>query len=1018
MPIGASTNRGIINIYMALLATFVGVGKHADPGIRDLIGATRDAVAMHALFVDTISDLQADLLVDSNATLEAIRRSLRRTLGSATDQDSVIFYFSGHGSHDHRMAASDTRLADLAATTLPMQELADEFKQSKAKAVFCVLDCCFSGSAPGKVLEDTPIPRDPGSPLPTLAGDGRVLLSACSENEGAYEHPRSRHGLLSKALLDIFLSASAAVDVLTITDEVMRVVRAEAARMGVIQTPVIFGTVQGGFTIPKLSPGTLFKAAFPEYRDAIVSRNIDDLRTVGIPGPVVDEWKLRYPSGLNALQLSAINNYRILDGNSLLVVAPTSAGKTFIGELAAARSIAENRKAVFLLPYKALVNEKHDQFKDLYGKALGMRVVRCSGDFSDDVGAFLKGKYDLALLTYEMFLQLAVNNPTVLIQLGLVVVDEAQFITDGTRGITVELLLTLLIAARERGVCPQLLCLSAVIGDVNRFHEWLGCDLLMTTERPVPLVEGVIDRYGTFQFVDEAGVEATVQLLEPHQVVVRRDKPSAQDVIVPLVSKLVKAGEKVIVFRNARGPAQGCAKYLADDLGLPAAEEALAALPSGDLSGASTALRECLSGGTAFHNSNLTRDERVTVEQSFRRPDGAIRVLAATTTVAAGINTPASTVILAENEFLGEDGRPFSVAEYKNMAGRAGRLGFNEKGRAIILAENQAERRMLFEKYVRGRLERLESSFNAQDVETWLIRLLAQVRSIPKTEVPRLLVNTFGGFLSVAHDPRWMAQTEAQITGLIARMISLGLLETQGDTVSLSMLGRACGRSSLKLESSLRLVELIKSVPDPLLNAGNLVAIIQALPSDEMGYTPMMKKGTRESVRRDQAAARYGNEIVGILQRYAYDHLEFLARCKRAAVLYDWIHGVKIESIEEEFSTTQYFYRIEHGDIRRFADLTRFHLRSAADLLSILLLGRTQGEEIDLVVKQLEIGLPASALPLLDLPIDLSRGECLGCMAAGLVDPDSVWKADPLLMQSILGKQRSARLESFRPPQV
>jgi hypothetical protein len=81
-------------------------------------------------------------------------------------------------------------------------------------------------------------------------------------------------------------------------------------------------------------------------------------------------------------------------------------------------------------------------------------------------------------------------------------------------------------------------------------------------------------------------------------------------------------------------------------------------------------------------------------------------------------------------------------------------------------------------------------------------------------------------------------------------------------------------------------------------------------------------------------------------------------------------------------------------------------------------LGKTQGEEIDLVVKQLEIGLPASALPLLDLPIDLSRGECLGCMAAGLVDPDSVWKADPQLMQSILGKRRSTQLEAFRPPQV
>jgi superfamily II DNA/RNA helicase len=52
-------------------------------------------------------------------------------------------------------------------------------------------------------------------------------------------------------------------------------------------------------------------------------------------------------------------------------------------------------------------------------------------------------------------------------------------------------------------------------------------------------------------------------------------------------------------------------------------------------------------GGTAFHNSNLTREERVLVEQAFRDPKGLVRVLVATTTVAAGINTPASTVVLA-----------------------------------------------------------------------------------------------------------------------------------------------------------------------------------------------------------------------------------------------------------------------------------------------------------------------------------------------------------------------------------
>jgi len=116
-------------------------------------------------------------------------------------------------------------------------------------------------------------------------------------------------------------------------------------------------------------------------------------------------------------------------------------------------------------------------------------------------------------------------------------------------------------------------------------------------------------------------------------------------------------------------------------------------LPTQDLTGASQDLRECLSGGTAFHNTNLLRAEREAVERGYRSATGGIHALVATTTLAAGINTPASTVVLAENEFVGEDGRQFTVAEYKNMAGRAGRLGFNEIGKAIILAETPMERK-------------------------------------------------------------------------------------------------------------------------------------------------------------------------------------------------------------------------------------------------------------------------------------------------------------------------------------
>jgi replicative superfamily II helicase len=844
-----------------------------------------------------------------------------------------------------------------------------------------------------------------------LVGQGRVLIAASEVSEVAYESPATRHGLLTKALLDILMVGEGDVDVLSAASDIMRAVRAESARLGVTQTPVVLGSVQGGLLLPRLRPGRAFHAAFPEYSDVCISSDMQDIVQLGIPKPVADVWSQKYSQGLNALQLEAVNEFRITEGNSLVVVAPTSAGKTFIGEIAAARAITEGRKTVFLLPYRALVNEKFDQFSALYSGVLGLRVIRCSGDYSDEVSSFLKGKYEMALLTYEMFLQLVIGSPAALNQLGLIVLDEAQFITDPTRGMAVELLLTFLLAARERGITPQLIALSAVIGDVNNFPEWLQCRALLSTARPVPLIEGVIDRGGVFQFVDENGHEQEQQLLNPWEIQVRREKPSAQDLLVPLVRKLVNDHEKVIVFRNARGPAQGCANYLAEALGLSPATEALAILPEGDLSGASAALRRALAGGVAFHNSNLTREERIVIEQAFRDPNGPVRVLVATTTVAAGINTPASTVILAENEFIGEDGRAFTVAEYKNMAGRAGRLGFNERGKSIIYAENYLERRNLFQKYVTGTLERLESSFDPREIDTWIVRLLAQVNQIQRSEVPRLLANTYAGYLQNRMNPGWRKQIEHEIADLLDRMISLQLIDVAGDMVSLSLLGRACGRSSLSFASAMRLVDIVKAITPGSLNAVNLIALIQGLPREEMGYTPMMKKGTKESMRVGQASARFGGEIVGVLQRYAYDMYEFYGRCKRAAILFDWISGRRIEEIEAEFTTTPYSGRIEHGDIRRFADTTRFHLRSAADIFLILVPHSSIAQEIDTILTRLEAGLPEGALGLLHSPVPLTRGEYIRIYEAGITTVDDLLGTPESILTTLLGKTRAKSVE-------
>jgi Caspase domain/DEAD/DEAH box helicase len=312
---------------MTLFIGSVGIDRHKDPTIRDLNGAKRDAIAVWALFVDTLPEATSTLLTDDSANLAAVENLLATTLDAAGPEDAVILSFAGHGTHDHRMVLHDTLRSDLPGTTLAMANLARRFRESQAKTVICFIDCCFSGGAPARVLEDSPIPRDPQSSLQTISGTGRVLVSASNHDEEALEDPVTRHGLFTNALI---------------------------------------AALQGD------QPASI----------------------------VLDQWTAKYPTGLNQLQLAAINDHHILDGDSLLVVAPTSAGKTFVGEFAAMRAAGEGRKAVFLLPYRALVNEKYEDFRLLYGDQAGLRIARCSGDWQDQVPAILRGKYDIAFFTY------------------------------------------------------------------------------------------------------------------------------------------------------------------------------------------------------------------------------------------------------------------------------------------------------------------------------------------------------------------------------------------------------------------------------------------------------------------------------------------------------------------------------------------------------------------------------------------------------------------------------------------
>ena len=177
------------------------------------------------------------------------------------------------------------------------------------------------------------------------------------------------------------------------------------------------------------------------------------------------------------------------------------------------------------------------------------------------------------------------------------------------------------------------------------------------------------------------------------------------------------------------------------------------------------------------------------------------------------------------------------------MAGRAGRLGFNEEGTSILLADNTQQRELLFQRYVMGKLEELRSSFDIGQLDTWIIRLLAQTERVERNRVVRLLLNTYGGYLANSKFPHWRIVVEQNLDDLLTKMIALGLVEQEASVVQLTLLGRACGNSSLAFSSALKLVEFLRAYGGVALSATDIMALVQILPESDNGYTPLMKKG-------------------------------------------------------------------------------------------------------------------------------------------------------------------------------
>lgn len=416
----------------------------------------------------------------------------------------------------------------------------------------------------------------------------------------------------------------------------------------------------------------------------------------------------------------------LLDGKSILVAAPTASGKTLIALLAMMRFLASKEgKVVYLTPLRALASEKFAEFKKLvkvdFGRSINIAIS--TGDF-DSVDRELENA-DVIVLTNEKMDSLIRHGVEWTDKIGLVVADEVHLIGDPDRGPTLEIILTKLKDLPNR---PQILALSATITNSDELAKWLGCEIVQSEWRPVPLAEGIFDG-GTIMWSNGDSTEVDCSIRGP---------------AIDLCLETVKSGGQSLVFAETRVRSVSLATKGADAVAklLTLSEkkelEDISAkiLDANEHTEMVKTLASLLKKGVGFHHAGLNQNCRETIETEFR--NGKIKLLASTPTLAAGVNLPARRVVIssiARYDVKSASNKPISVLEYKQLCGRAGRPQYDKFGEAIIVGNSNATD--LIEYYINGTPEPITSQL-AND-KALRVHILSHIVSNPGVKNDDLL---------------------------------------------------------------------------------------------------------------------------------------------------------------------------------------------------------------------------------------------------------------------------------------
>ena len=330
-------------------------------------------------------------------------------------------------------------------------------------------------------------------------------------------------------------------------------------------------------------------------------------------------------------------------GAHVVLATPTGSGKSLVAVAAHAQALAQGRRSWYTAPIKALVSEKFFALVAIFGAE---QVGMLTGD------AAVNPEAPIICATAEVLANHALRDRE-LADIGLVVMDEFHFYTEPDRGWAWQVPLLLLPDT-------QFLLMSATLGDTRPFEEDLtrrtGRETIAVTgiERPVPLeFEWVLTPvHETLELLlrDDRGPVYVVSFTQSSAV------EQAQALMsVDIVSSARKAAIKEAVggFRFGKGFGQ--------------------------------ALRRLVLHGIGVHHAGMLPKYRRLVETLAQR--GLLAVICGTDTLGVGINVPIRTVLLTSlTKYDGRKQRVLRAREFHQIAGRAGRAGFDSVGYVVVQA--------------------------------------------------------------------------------------------------------------------------------------------------------------------------------------------------------------------------------------------------------------------------------------------------------------------------------------------